>query len=100
MDVLQVTRDAVCMADDFAGPLETVLALQSDASLRSVLEAVTAARFLQFSSTHESITAVSGGRALATVSSRGAIAYPIDPAASADHWVVAGTLAFRFAVPR
>ena len=95
-DILKITREAVCLVDDFAGPLDMTVKWASDTSLRQVIERVAGSDFLQFSSTHGSITAVSGSRQLARVTSHGSIEYLVDPATPAKSCIETSGLDFRF----
>jgi hypothetical protein len=95
-EILQITREAVCLADDFAGPLDMTVKLVSDASLGQIIEGVAGSDFLQFSSTHDAITAVSGRRQLARITSRHSIEYLVAPATPVKDCIAANRLDFRF----
>lgn len=90
---LQITRDSVCLADDFKGPLETTLEIHTDASLNEVLQSVVASSFLQFSGP---ITALSAGLPLARVYSDGQIEYLVNPSLPASKYLLDSLLEFRF----
>jgi len=89
---LQITREAVCLADDFAGPLDMTLEVPTDALLSGVLEVIIDSRFLQFSG---ALTALSGGVALARVFSDGQVEYFVSPLLSASECISDSQLEFR-----
>lgn len=62
-----VYREAVCSADDQLGPLELTCMLPVDATLEQLVDAVRGAGFLQFSSTHRTITGRVGDAAVVCV---------------------------------
>ena len=67
---IKVTRQAVCLADDWLEPLELTLEFGDDATLRDFADELVGSRFLHFSSTHHTLTGRVGGRPLLAVRSR------------------------------
>lgn len=53
---ITVVREACCAADDQLGPLEATFAVGAHATLGELIEQIRAARFLQFSSTHNRLS--------------------------------------------
>ena len=64
---IQVLRDACCSQDDQMGPLEHVYELSPDAQLSDLVHAVTSSGFLQYSSTHTTLTGFFGDTPFVTV---------------------------------
>lgn len=52
---IQVSRQAVCAADDQCGPLEMLIHVQPDSSIQQFVSVLEDTKFLQFSSSHTSI---------------------------------------------
>ena len=69
LQTITVTREAVCSADDQMNPLTLVVPLPDTAPLSALVDAVLAQRFLQFSSSHSTITGVASGVAIVRVHS-------------------------------
>ena len=53
---IRVLRDACCSQDDQLGPLETTYSFGMDATLSDLVRAVISSKFLQYSSTHTTLT--------------------------------------------
>jgi hypothetical protein len=58
---VQVLRDACCSQDDQLGPLEKTYELSRDAEVSDLVRTVIGSGFLQYSSTHTSLTGLIGG---------------------------------------
>lgn len=59
---IDVHRQACCFQDDQIGPLDRQFELPADCTLRAFVQAVTDSRFLQFSSTHTTMSCRIGER--------------------------------------
>lgn len=64
---IEVHRQACCSQDDQMGPLDHTFELADEGSVKDLVEAVCAARFLQFSSSHTTLICRISGRDVATV---------------------------------
>jgi hypothetical protein len=64
---IQVSRDACCSQDDQIGPLEAAYTFGPHATVIDLVRAVVSSRFLQFSSSHQCLTASISGVPLAKV---------------------------------
>jgi len=60
-------REACCAQDDQLGPLEATYDLADHLTLADLVQAVTSSRFLQYSSTHTTLTGFAGATPFATV---------------------------------
>ncbi|GLR25720.1 hypothetical protein [Limnobacter litoralis] len=58
---IEITRQAVCAADDQTNPLEMYFEVDQNLTIQHLVNEIEAAKFLQFSSTHQSIVGHSGG---------------------------------------
>jgi hypothetical protein len=67
LQTITVTREAVCSADDQMNPLTLAVPLPDMAPLTALVDAVLAQHFLQFSSSHSTITGVASGVAIVRV---------------------------------
>ncbi len=67
LQTITVTREAVCSADDQMNPLTLAVPLPDTAPLSALVDAVLAQPFLQFSSSHSTITGVASGVAIVRV---------------------------------
>ena len=56
---IQISRQAVCAADDQCGPLEMVAQIDPSSSIQELIGIIERSKFLQFSSSHSSIVGVS-----------------------------------------
>lgn len=61
MQAITVTREAVCGADDQTGRLTLAVPMPGTAPFSALVDAVLAQRFLQFSSSHPTITGRASG---------------------------------------
>ena len=67
---IKITRQAVCLADDWMEPLELPLELPAEATLKALANEVAGSRFLHFSSTHHTLTGRVGEKPLLEIRSR------------------------------
>ena len=56
---IQISRQAVCAADDQCGPLDMIVQIDPSGSIQELIETLERTNFLQFSSSHTSIIGVS-----------------------------------------
>ena len=64
---IEVNREACCSQDDQLGPLAKTYEMPDQCSIKDLLDAVMASRFLQFSSTHTEMRCRIAGKEVATV---------------------------------
>ena len=64
---IHVNREACCSQDDQLGPLDRWYEVRDGCTLGDFVAAVTDSRFLQFSSTHTTMSCRMGGKHVATV---------------------------------
>ena len=93
---LHVVRDASCAADDQTMPLEMTLNGRGK-SLADILQSIVQSSFLQFSSTHTTLTACSGNRKLASISAGKVEDYYVAPHTAVEDCIVCNELELRFA---
>ena len=70
MKTIQITREACCSADDQTNPLTLTIEVSESESLEKLVGRITSQRFLQFSSTHLTITGFASGKPIVKVRSR------------------------------
>lgn len=66
---IEITRQAVCAADDQTNQLEMYVEVDQDRPIQHLVKEIEAAQFLQFSSTHQSIVGYSGGAPIVKIHS-------------------------------
>lgn len=66
---VRVLRDACCSQDDQLGPLEATYGFGTDATLADLVRVVVSSKFLQYSSTHTTLTGFIEGVPFVKVSS-------------------------------
>lgn len=97
---IRVLRDACCAADDQVGPLSKEMNLDGQASLQSLVDAIVASGFLQYSSTHTTMLGYVDDAAVVRVHSpyhsKEAVQFLIDPATAIQDAIETGTIDFRF----
>lgn len=95
---VKVLRQACCAADDQLGPLDAVFTVDEAASLAELVERIRAARFLQFSATHDRLFGEVGERCLVEVCAPGGPApvFHADPAVPVRALIGPQTLFFNF----
>jgi hypothetical protein len=64
---VRVLRDACCAQDDQLGPLESTYSFGPGATLADLVATVVHSRFLQYSSSHTTLTAFIGTKAIVRV---------------------------------
>ena len=100
MPTLEITRQGVCAADDQIGPLDLRLEVAGGESIQHLIGRIVAEKFLQFSSSHQSITALSNGRELARVSAVADTEFLVDPTCPLVECLSGNMLTFRFQTVR
>jgi hypothetical protein len=97
---IKITREACCAADDQTMPLELILRVSDGETLRSVLERVIGADFLQFSSTYTCASGFVGdkpvARVLANFNAHPVTEFDKSPDALASAMIPGGLLEFRW----
>ena len=69
MSSIEVTRHSVCAADDQTNPLTLTIRAHDSESLQSFVVRVISRNFLQFSSSHKTITGFAAGQPIVKVHS-------------------------------
>jgi len=67
---IQISRQAVCAADDQCGPLDMIVQIDPSGSIQELIETLERTNFLPFSSSHTSIIGVSDDTPVVRVHSR------------------------------
>lgn len=67
MDNIEVTRQSVCSADDQTNPLTLTLQTPGSESLQGLVARILSHNFLQFSSSHSTITGFASGQPIVRV---------------------------------
>ncbi len=67
---IQVSRQAVCAADDQYGPLDMLITVEPNSSILEFVAVLEGTKFLQFSSSHTSILGLCEGVPVVRVYSR------------------------------
>lgn len=95
---IQVTRQACCSADDQAGPLQAVYAVDKHCTIADLVERIRASKFLQFSSTHNRLSGLVQGACVVEVFAGWGRKpeFHVDPAASVGSVIGLHTLDFCF----
>lgn len=96
MEKVEITRQAVCAADDQIGPLDLVLEVKSGESIRSLIERILANGFLQFSSSHNVISGFAGENEIARVFSSSEVEYLISCDSPWVEHLPSKSMSFRF----
>ena len=97
MQAITVTREAVCGADDQTGRLTLAVPIPGTAPFSALVDAVLAQRFLQFSSSHASITGRACGVPVVRVHDTGVrprVDFLVPPHTPVQHCVPQGLLQF------
>ncbi len=98
---IRVGRDACCAQDDQLGPLEATYSFAPNATLADLVRVVAASKFLQYSSSHTTLTGFIGQTAFVRVFSASHLPdrspeFLTDGDAPLATAVAAGTVEFRF----
>ncbi len=100
MQEIKITREACCAADDQTMPLELVLHVSEGETLRSLLQRIIGADFLQFSSTYTCASGFVGNepvaRVLANFNTHPMAEFDKSPDAFASAMISGGLLEFRW----
>jgi hypothetical protein len=97
---IDITREAVCAADDQCGPLEMVAEIEPSGSIQDLVGVIESSRFLQFSSSHTSIVGFVGGipvvRVFSPHHSRNKAEYFLPEHSGVAEVIGSGRLDFKF----
>lgn len=97
---IEIIRDACCAADDQRGPLDLKLDVSSTLPLRILIENIESAGFLQYSSSHTSLSGLVDGEAIVRVFSpshdKKKAEYFVAPETPSSQVLKHGQLEFRF----
>ncbi|MFT3760815.1 hypothetical protein [Thauera sp.] len=101
MSSIKVTRDSVCAADDQTNPLTLTIQVPGSESLQSLVTRIIYRNFLQFSSSHSTITGFVSGQPIVRVhanfSSGHQAEFLISPTSSVESCLPDGLLEFEWA---
>jgi hypothetical protein len=97
---IEISREACCAQDDQIGPLDLMLEIDPDCSLRDLVRRVVEKGFLQYSSTHTTMIGASGETEIVRVSSPYYInkepEYFLNPDLPVSEVIKNGDIHFRF----